>query len=106
MQSSTFRESKAVRLVLESFVAKLANERVCWFTDNQNVCRVIMHGSRRPNLHAEALKIFAISIANHIRIEPEWIPRSENQLADYLSPIVDYDDWYLDVSLFQHLEQK
>ena len=47
-----------------------------------------------------------ISIANHIRIEPEWIPRSEKQLADYLSRIVDYNDWCLDASIFQYLEQR
>ena len=36
-QSSTWRELRAVRLVLESFQSKLENERVRWFTDNQNV---------------------------------------------------------------------
>jgi len=34
-QSSTWRELRAVRLVLESFQSKLKNERVHWFTDNQ-----------------------------------------------------------------------
>jgi len=28
-----------------------------------------------------------------IRIEPEWIPREQNELADFYSLIVDYDDW-------------
>ena len=36
-QSSTWRELKAVRLVLEAFSIKLKNQRVRWFTDNQNV---------------------------------------------------------------------
>ena len=31
-QSSTWRELKAVRLVLESFQSKLENERVRWFS--------------------------------------------------------------------------
>ena len=47
---------------------------------------------------------FSISVSNHIRIEPEWIPQTNNQLADYLSRIVDYDDWYLDSSIFMYLE--
>ena len=105
-QSSTWRELKAVRLVLESLVSKLANERVRWFTDNQNVCRIIMCGSRRPNLQEEAIAIFSISVANHIRIEPEWIPRDENHFADYLSRIVDYDDWCIDSNIFQYLDQR
>ena len=40
------------------------------------------------NLHtlqAEALAIFSVCVKNHIHIEPEWIPRDENELADYYS---------------------
>ena len=37
VQSSTWCELHTVRLVLESFQAKLKNEWVRWFTDNQNV---------------------------------------------------------------------
>ena len=44
-QSSTWRELRAVRLVLESFGPKLQNERVRWFTDNQNVVRIVLGGS-------------------------------------------------------------
>jgi len=36
-QSSTWRELCAVRCVLESFQNKLHDERIRWFTDNQNV---------------------------------------------------------------------
>ena len=70
-QSSTWRELKAVRLVLESFQSKLENERVRWFSDNQNVVRIVLHGSRVPALQVEALAIFAVCVANHIRIEPK-----------------------------------
>ena len=33
-------------------------------------------------------------------IEPEWVPREENQLADYLSRVVDYDDWGINKDVF------
>ena len=36
-QSSTWRELRDLRLVLESFQAKLKDQRVHWFTENQNV---------------------------------------------------------------------
>ena len=36
-------------------------------------------------------------------IEPEWIPRAENEVVDYLSHIIDYDDWSLDHSIFMSL---
>ena len=39
-QSSTRRELKAVRKVLESLLPKLKNEWVRWFSDNQNVARI------------------------------------------------------------------
>ena len=35
--SSTWRELKAVAMVLDSFAPKLAGHEVKWFTDNQNV---------------------------------------------------------------------
>ena len=82
------------------FVAKLRNQRVRWLSDNQNVCRTITTGSRKPQLQVEALAIFSVSAANNIRIDPNWIPRAENDLADYLSHITDYDDWSLDHATF------
>ena len=105
-QSSTWKELRAVRQVLEALVTKLRNQRVCWFTDNQNVCRIVTTGSRKPQLQAEAMAIFSTSVANNIRIEPEWIPRAENDVADYLSRITDYDDWNLDHSIFRSIEQQ
>ena len=94
-QSSTWRKLKAVRRVLESFQSKLENERVRWFTDNQNVVRIVQHGSSNSDLQAEALAIFSLCVKNHIRVEPEWIPREKNELADYYSRLVDHDDWRL-----------
>ena len=49
---------------------------VCvWFTVNQNVARILQVGSKKPQLHALALKVFSLSLQHHIRLEPEWIPR-------------------------------
>ena len=87
--SSTWRELRAVRMVLESFQM---NEWVCWFIDNQNVVRIVQYGSKKPDLQAEALSIFSIYLKQHIRIEPEWTPRERNALANYISRLVDYDD--------------
>ena len=58
VQSSTWWELRAVKLVLKSFQGKLANERVRWFTDNQNVVRIVQNGSPKDVLQAEALDIF------------------------------------------------
>ena len=34
-----------------------------------------------------------------------WIPRTENERADYISRLVDFDDWQITPDLFQSLEQ-
>ena len=99
-QSSTWRELRAVRMVLESFQSKLKNKRVHWFTDNQNVVRIVQCGSKQPSLQIEALGIFSACVSNNIRIEPECIPRELNELADYYSYIVDYNDWMLNYAIF------
>ena len=49
-QSSTWRELRAVHLVLDTLGPKLKNHRVRWFTDNQNVARIVLIGSRKPAL--------------------------------------------------------
>ena len=99
-QSSTWRELRAVRKVLESLATKLNNQRLRWFTDNQNVVRILMTGSRKPALQQEALAIFNAAISSYIRIEPEWIPREANQQADFISRIINSDDWSLHPDLF------
>ena len=103
-RSSTWRELSAVHLVLLSVAQKLVNARVRWFTDNQNVARILQVGSRKPDLHAIALKVFNIAIQYQIHLEPEWVPRELNQRADLLSRIVDYDDWFLNPAVFGWLD--
>ena len=102
-QSSTWRELTAVLNVLRSVMIKLRNMRVRWFTDNQNVARILQVGSRQEHLQKIALDIFFVAIHNHIKLEPEWIPRELNEQADYLSRIVDYDDWQLNPLIFSEL---
>ena len=41
---------------------------------------------------------------HHIHIEPEWVPREQNELADYYSRMVDYDDWMLNPAIFSWLD--
>ena len=62
--------------------------------------RIVHYRSRQPALHTQALGIFAACLSNNIRIEPEWIRRNENKLADYYSCIFDYDDNMLHPVIF------
>ena len=87
VQSSTWRELVAVGRVLESITHKLINMRVRLFTDNQNVVRILQVGSAKPHIQVEALRVLKACICYNIRLEPEWITRDRNQLADYYSHI-------------------
>ena len=40
-----WRELRAYRMILESLTHKLQNERVRWFSDNQNFVRIIELGT-------------------------------------------------------------
>ena len=102
--SSTWRELKAVALVLSSFIPKLAGHRVKWFTDNQNVVRIVEAGSRKQHLHCIALQIFETCFRNCIRLDMEWIPRTLNEKADYISRVQDFDDWRVDPQLFATID--
>ena len=95
--SSTWQELKAVHRVLESLANKLSNQRIRWFSENHNVVRILSVGSRNLVLQNEALAIFNA-------IKPEWIPREVNQQADFISRIIDHDDWSVHPAIFQRLE--
>ena len=100
VQSSTWRKLRAVKMTLGSLGHMLQNERVRWFSDNQNVVRIIETGSRNSGLQREALEIYSIAM----RIEPEWVLQEQNQQADLLSHIQDSDDWSIHTAVFQQLE--
>ena len=75
-----------------------------WFTDNQNVVHILQVGSKRTDLHAIAHTIFKLAIKYQVRLEPNWVPRKLNKQADYLSRIIDFDDWYLNPDVFAELD--
>ena len=61
-------------------------------------------GSRVSELQEEALKIFKAMLHNNICIEPEWVPREQNEIADSLSRIIDFDDWSINPNIFFWLD--
>ena len=103
-QSSTWRELKAVDQVLRSFASVLAGHTIKWFTDNQNVVRIVRVGSRRPHLQDGAMSIFEVCLQYGVKLEMEWIPRTLNEKADYISRIIDHDDWQINPVIFHRLD--
>ena len=76
-QSSTWRELAAI----DSFAPILKGSLVKWFTDSQRAAE------------------------HSIRLEEQWIPRTENEKADYISRLRDFDDWQIMHDLFLSLEE-
>eukprot|EP00111_Clytia_hemisphaerica_P005595 TCONS_00016239-protein len=55
--SSTYCELLAVKYILLSFPKILENENIEWFTDNNNICRIINRGSTKQHLQNLAIEI-------------------------------------------------
>ena len=57
------------------------------------------------DLHRLPIKIFHFCAEHSIRLEVQWIPRTGNEKADYISRLVDFDDWQITHDLFLSLEE-
>ena len=77
--SSTWRELAAIDFALESFAPILEGSLVKWFTDSQTAARIVEVGSMKLDLHRLAIKIFQFCAERSIRLEVQWIPRTENE---------------------------
>ncbi|VDI48143.1 Hypothetical predicted protein [Mytilus galloprovincialis] len=102
--SSTWKELTAVKNVFLSLINFLNGKNVKWFTDNQNVVSIVSKGSTKSVLQKLALDIFSTCIKHNVNIDMVWIPRTENERADYLSRIIDSDDWAISEFVFQIVE--
>ena len=103
-KSSTWRELSAIEFSLRSFTELLKSTHVKWFTDSQAAAKIVEVGSMNFELHVLAINIFTLSINNQITLNIQWIPREENVQADYISKLVDPDDWQITEALFEYLE--
>ena len=103
-QSSTWRELVAVERVLSSILVFQKGKRIKWFSDNKNVVHIIEKGSMKIYLQDIALKIFQLCFQNNVSLVTEWIPRTENEIADQISRIVDFDDWGVSREIFHFVD--
>ena len=68
------------------------NSSVKLYTDNKAVAFITDSGSNKPHFNTIANYIFCLTSGLGIRLSVEWIPSTLNQIADYYSKIVDFDD--------------
>ena len=81
-RSSTFRELRATRLVLESLAPHLKGSEVLHRTDNKNTEIILSIGSRKADLHDEAVSIYKLCRAYDIRLTVKWVSRDCNVVAE------------------------
>ena len=84
-----------IEFSLQSFASLLERAHVKWYTDSQAAARVVEVGSMKLDLHRIARSIFSICIQSGIYLDIQWIPRSLNEQADYISRLIDTDDWQI-----------
>ena len=94
------REIIAVKYVLDSFGEMLRNQSVQVNIDNSSACRILSVGSTKSHLQNIAIDVFNFCSKFNIKLVPQWIPREQNELADYYSRIKDTDNWSIDNDKF------
>ena len=105
-QSSTHRELLAVKYMLQSYGKLIRKESLQIHMDNFSATRILSVGNTKKPLQSLAIDIFHHCIKNNIKIIPQWIPREQNEKADYYSKINDSDDWGIDLQSFCYVSEQ
>eukprot|EP00873_Tetraselmis_striata_P001327 jgi/Tetstr1/421591/TSEL_012535.t1 len=107
-QHITWKDLKAVRLAVESFLPHLAGRNVLLHEDNQAVCHILSGlTSRSPEMMAELRRLWCLLDSHGIHLRARYFRSAANIWADRLiSRHLDSDDWQLDPLLFAELESR
>jgi hypothetical protein len=100
---SNERELLAASQLLRSCAVYWENSRVTIYFDNMNAAGVCEKGSSKPRLQKYAKLFSDIALAHNLVLKPIWIPRDLNNMADYLSKSVDYDDHAVNPEFFNQV---
>ena len=104
--SSTSRELLAVNHVLKSFGPRLSHESIQINIDNLSACHILSVGSSKEHLQSLSIEIFNHCSKYNINLQPRWVPREENDIADYFSKYNDTDDWSIDDKSFNLISRR
>ena len=91
--SSTERELLGVLHGLIEFKHLLVGQSVLWNTDSKNVARIVRRGSMKVYLLNIAVAIYHITRKYRMNLNVVWIPRKENEEADFWSRVRNFNDW-------------
>lgn len=102
--SSTWRETEAVGRIIKSKINVMKSCSVKVYSDNMNVKSVLSYGSSKADLQSISVDINDFCNRYNVQLQLEWIPRSQNELADHLSRCKDSDDWFISKHCFTFLD--
>jgi hypothetical protein len=104
-QHITWKELRAVRLAIDSFLPQLRGRHVLLHEDNTTVvARLSKLTTRSPVMMAELRRLSHLMDVYDISIRPRYIRSAANIWADSLSRELDRDDWQLNPRIFSYLE--
>eukprot|EP00873_Tetraselmis_striata_P046068 jgi/Tetstr1/466332/TSEL_010863.t1 len=102
----TWKELRAVRHAVESFLAPLRGRRVLLHEDNTAVVAALTNlTSRSPVMMEELRKLWHLPDIHDISIRPRYIQSAANVWADRLSRELDDFGWQLNPRIFAHLQR-
>ena len=93
IMDSNARELIAIVYFLASALPHIQGKTVTVHTDNMNAAIIGTSGSNKPRLNSYASLIANICTTNDINLHITWIPRDLNNIADFLSKTIDYEDY-------------
>jgi len=103
----TFKELKAVRSAIQSFLPELQGKRLLLQEDNQSVIGVLTHlTSKSSTMMCELRKLFLLIDTYDIKIRTLYIRSAANVWADNLSRITDNSDWQLSSRKFKYVDKR
>lgn len=108
VESSTYRELLAVRNTLDRLALQLQGKSVRFVADNQGTVFNIRRGTTaNKRLWPLVRSIWTMALTNDIELaDPQWVPRSQNELADWLSRSqADQADWKVDPSVLEWVQE-
>ena len=96
-KDSNERELIAAHYCLLITIHRIKGSTVTLYLDSQNAVIVLTKGSSKPRLQFYAVAVADLCLKFAVTLRPIWIPRDLNNVADWLSNRVQWDDFSVTV---------